>query len=484
MDPLFLMRILKAGIVILAVVIVGGIVIWAQNDNAESKAESKAESRAELNDRYLTTDRHMSEFDRLLATGSLRQLVDLFASLSAEEKDAIPTRLRKIEKRIAVSDRILELDADRTTHNMAVKYKLQMLIERELFALEHGFSNRNQISALKEYSLENRRSDDPQNARLALTGETLAGISEFLNKDHGEKRRHLANNALELFSSNASRSDDIKIPAEQMFEFVQVIRTRGEEEEINAFGRSFSDAYANTADPAIAALVENVRSEQASGQFNFKNILRAVSSQRSQAVDELMDQIETVLSKNDVSGTSIDCVLQRGTDLLRLSRNKEARQVLEMIREQDLQNHSQALIAKVELFEKRLRLFDESFDVSPFRDSENRPTEFEMENANYKLIYFGSDRNYEKTITQFKEIMPMLEPRVEDSSLEVVVIYLDRDKNANALKSMKQFAGISTNWQVWFLETNTDEGKRFMNRVPINETPYLLILPENFINHA
>ncbi len=446
------------------------VVVVLMNPQSERRGDKR------LNQGGLTVpNTGETHFDRVISEGSVEQLVEFSNGLQIDNSQHVVTQLDAMGKRMALSDRILELEPNAASQTFAISTKLKMLLGRELLFVDKRMDSDVRAVELKQFADKFAGFDEKSVADLAMAGVAAAAISDYLDESATEKRAELMADAVAKFTAAAQSSDDDPAMATRLHDWLKVVQKHGEKQDIHLFSVAWANCYAESENNRISNLFDRLENISQLSDVDFVDVSNSMPSNRDAIVRQLLDQIDDALNQSEVSNATIQFALKRATDLLAFGRIAEATEIrsrlANRLKEPPAQTEQQLAI-----FNAHAKLFEAEFSLKGLSDLNEGPAAFRFENSDYKLLYFISPVNYGEAVLQFKDVLKMLRDDIMSSRMELTIIYVDDPVNEKAQNDIRILGARDTDWQVWSVKPKTADGQTFMQQIPGLQTPFMIVV--------
>lgn len=423
------------------------------------------------------TDRNTQtpDFDLVIRDGDVAQLVDFSNNLLIDQSEHEVTQLDAIGKRMAISDRILELNPDADSQTFAILTKLKMLLDREQLLVDKGMHSDVRVVELQEYARKYVSFDEESIAGLALVGVAVAAISDYLDSDTTAERAEMMTAALEKFTTAAQSSADDPAIATRLYDWLKIVQKRGEKQDSHPFSVAWANCYADSQDSRISSLFDRMANISELSEVDFVNVVDSMPSNRDPIIGQLLEQIDGALNQSDVSDATIQFALKRASDLLALGKSAEAIEIRSRIAKR-LSEPPIQIRQQLAIFNSHAKLFETEFSLKGLTDLNDQPAEFRFENAEYKLLYFVSPMNYGEAVLQFRDVLKMFRDDIISSRIELTIVYINDPPNEKAQNDIRVLGANDNDWQVWSVKPKTEDGLAFMQQIPGLQTPFIIIV--------
>ena len=460
---------------ILATVLVVFAILLYQN-HLKNNRQTKMHFSPAIVDKSSILNMDDVAFKAHLARSSSDQLTSLALDLTDQPQEQLAVRLDRMKKRIAILNRISELDPSEQVLNFAISSKLATLMDREFIAVANDLDQVNSPTQLREFARQHLQSENIAIANAAVAAEAVAAISEYLSSDASSQRIELAKPAIERLQMAAHDTvNDVSV-AKRLENWLKLVQTNSDASQSHMFVDAFVKGYGGSTNDTIAALASGIRRSSGGLGIDLVKVLDSGPANRQEVISQLMSQVDVAISQGDVPESSLLHILSRADDLLRLGWKAEAETIRQKLERSSNEQISEELSRELARFDQRAVLFDAPFDISCFTDRDSQPVQFNSADAEYRILFFGSAAHNVQAIVEFNQLLRTLRADLLSSKVELTLVYVDRNDDSEELSRMKTFAAQSERWQVWFLTATSSAGQQFLARVPLDATPYIVVL--------
>ncbi len=420
--------------------------------------------------------------EEILRSKDIERLRRVLSEIDNDSSLELPIRLHNLDKKVAVCNRIMELDSDNDSPDNAAISKLDAMISRELIGLEHeiaGQYDTAELSLLADSFMGSQNSELSNLARVAIS---LGYVSRFLNSGHPSSRVKFKEVALEKFASLVTSFPDDFSVARKLFEFLPAIGTRTNDDSHQEFLLLLVDTYFDSKNSKIVRLVSsNYSSEQIANETGqFVEIIDIAPSERESAISALSGQIENWITSN---GDSLDLSTQvfgRLNDLLALGQVSHVKMLRDKIGDVEGNKFSSSNQTRITILDRKIALFESPFDISALRDFEDESVDFQVANADYRLLYIVSEDNHRESIVLLNRLLRSIRHFRQDARVEIVVVILESAKKSDISSDIRKLAAKSSSMGLWFLNTGSEHGKEFLRKIlPVTRFPFIIVLGGN-----
>jgi len=411
-------------------------------------------------------------FEQQLAEGDINTLKIRLAQLQEESGLPVVLRLQNIARQIALGKRLFELDIDLETRDGVIEGLLLAINRRETLAIKHSMYSVGSVKQAEEFVSKPEVAGHPVHSDLAVATAALVATAKFLAERDTEKRIRQRVEALDLFNEVAWRDKNGVRAAEKLYELIGLIQDRGFATESESFVRGYLDAFSNS----DLRRVNELRTElelvlsQTDGEFSKLFVLDPVK--REQNVRDFSLQVQNQFAKRDVHPAIVATAIQKLEHLVRIGEIDEAEFLKTHL--STFVNRSADAIMKMAELDRMIRSAKTRFSPAGISKQDGRSVGVADLNKR-TIMLFLSQTHQGETAHIIKTVGKSLGDRFRDKNLRFALVFIRDNETQSPPQDMQELAKRAE-LDIWFLNTKTASGRAFLISLPIDKTPYCVVL--------
>ena len=403
-------------------------------------------------------------------------LEELRESRSGDIDDA-SAQLLLLDKRISIADQIIGMEPDEWSESTAAEAKLNATIRRTLLEIELGIDD-------ERYSLQDLAGDylNSENQRvnsLANLAIVVHGIKKYIGSKEQVDDFRTQQDAIEKIRWTAEASDDNSWLAQEMLDVLRSLNKHTDRDRMKPLFQAFVAGFKNSNLPEIVSILDSIRENYEDGNARLVNVRNANLSSHDQVVAELMRQVNGVLSSSErLQPSDALQLVSRANDLLAISKPENASEILRRLSESSFEL-SPAVVDEIASVKRKIKLFSNSLVLKGLLDLNGNDVSFTNQNAKHKLLFFTKTDPSSNPLDKIRRLISLVNSSLKRSELELSLVCVHEKVEKDQFAAKQRFVDENPNIGVWFLYTDSDEGKNFIELCPMEKFPYAFLLNED-----
>lgn len=411
-------------------------------------------------------------FRQQLADGNINVLRVQLAKLQEESGLPVVLRLQNIARQIRLGQRLFELDIDNETRDGVIEGLLLAIHRRESLAIKHAMYSEESVKQAEEFASQAEVAGHVEHAGLAAATVSLAATEKFLFENNPKKRIRQRAEALEFFNEAAWRDENSVLVSEKLYELIGLIQDRGFATESDLFVRGYLEAFSNSEQRRVKELSGELELVLSQLDGDFSKLFVLDQDKREQNVRNFSQQVQNRFSKGDIHPTIVATAIHKLGHLVQIGQVEE----VEFLRRHlaEFVNRSPDARMKMAELDQMVAIAKTRFSPAGITKKDGRAVD-DIDLNRRTILLFLSQTHQGETAHIIKTVGKSLGDRFRDDDLRFGLVFIREDETQAPPKDMQDLAKRAE-LEIWYLNTTTPSGRAFLQALPINKTPYCVIL--------